>query len=630
MLVIISDLHLQHIALDVLRYSVGDEVRETGVRRNVTAGALQLLFSEILENTARRGARTVELVLAGDILELLRTPLWFSGGDIEVRPTLPWRPGEAAGALGPDDDGNPLRERVHRILDGIENDNEQFFAVLERFVTRRAWTAHGAEQSLGDGVEVVAHYLPGNHDRLANGWPSVRRRVRGLLAMAPSEEPFPHTIDRPKASGYGVRIRHGHEYDRSNLAADVAGGAGLHATEEEYLLPCLGDYVTLDVVGRISAAFRARYAASLRAPGADGEHIRSLYTALTEFDDVRPAALLASYLANRFGRGANSFELLRPVLRDVYQAAAFDPFLRGELRRLDAEQLISPFNRGVIGVALRDLSAETLEKQVPRLLALDTSSGSPAETARFEEGLADGSIDLVIAGHTHSPDQVPLPGAAGRRGEPFFIDSGTWRSQVRSGVGGAFAHIRSYTMVLCFHETERRETDDHRRFETWTGHLAAGEADAVDARAGYFGPYDEPRGTLAPARQRLRFLSCHVQRIDEGGSSGGAELRLRCGVDGAALHFDHDGVRDDQRLELDRAVDLHPELDGELWAWGFEEDGGGLFIDPDDPLPWAVRYLPRDGAGFAIGKGELYLRARGDGSLGASLVLAYEVFAIES
>src|SRR5262249_29117817 len=59
------------------------------------------------------------------IFELLRTPLWFSGGDIALRPTVE--------ELGPDSPNNPLCQKIHQILDAIIEDNRGCWPVIARF-----------------------------------------------------------------------------------------------------------------------------------------------------------------------------------------------------------------------------------------------------------------------------------------------------------------------------------------------------------------------------------------------------------------------------------------------------------------------------------------------------------------
>ena len=125
MLAVISDLHFQHTSHDALRYVVDGEVRELEVRRNVTAEAFQRFFAQIHALAEHRRSCEVELIFAGDIFEIHRTPLWFFDGSGA-------RPSDAV--LGEDRAGNSLRDVVHRILDHVVSDNPGCWPAIERFV----------------------------------------------------------------------------------------------------------------------------------------------------------------------------------------------------------------------------------------------------------------------------------------------------------------------------------------------------------------------------------------------------------------------------------------------------------------------------------------------------------------
>src|SRR5262249_8895983 len=148
----------------------------------------------------------------------------------------------------------------------------------------------------------------------------------------------PHVLDYPRGvdgSGYGVRVRHGHEYDAWNFPADVSGGKALAVSDDVYMKPSLGDFLTCDVATRMAACFPARYAGALRGPGPRGHALRGLYVALTEFDDVRPFSLLLTYMAQEFGQtDQQTFDALRPVIRDAIEAAERHPFVVAEAKRL--------------------------------------------------------------------------------------------------------------------------------------------------------------------------------------------------------------------------------------------------------------------------------------------------------
>lgn len=611
MLVVVSDLHLQHVSADPIRYVREGIVREAGVRRNVTPGAFQMLLADIHARARRAMSNRVDLVFAGDIFELLRTPLWFCGGLTDVRPT--------SHELGADSPSNPLCAKVHEVLEAIVEDNKLIWPVLARFVHEGTLERKGRVLSLEAGTIVQVHYIPGNHDRLINAWPSVRRRVRQILSMPASEEPFPHTIERPKSTGYGVKIRHGHEYDRWNIGVPVPFGKPIELTEEQYLAPCSGDYVTLEIATRLCVGFRALHGKTLRADNERGGHMRNFYNALVEFDDVRPASLLLKYLEKRLGTlGSELFELLRPVLLDIYLTALDSPFFQDMAHRME---MIKFFREPVVTLvreALQSLSPTTLESLVQRLRAMDTSNDTErgAAMASRESGIDEGLYDIIIAGHTHHPDQLPLPSPAGSNREVFFLDSGTWRSTIRVGIGDSFGRMRAYTIVMCYSDEECHKMADGRRFETWTGHLAGDK----------FGPYDQEIGPLAPVRHRFVMHAIRFDKIDEGDTKDGAEIFLCWGVDGASQTLERKEVHDGSRVIIEKApIDLHANLDGEFWVFGREVDfGSRSVVDADDVFPWSVRYLSRGADGeFLPGKGEVILQRKNT----TYIVLEYEVVA---
>jgi hypothetical protein len=199
-----------------------------------------------------------------------------------------------------------------------------------------------------------------------------------------------------------------------------------------------------------------------------------------------------------------------------------------------------------------------------------------------------GAIQLIVAGHTHEPGHVALRGlSSGPLGEPaYFLDCGTWRTRIDAGIAGAFGRLRSYTMVFCYHDTERRERGG-RRFESWTGHMQSGDYGAKLAR-------DVTPARRLP-RQRVRFVECRIQHVDEGQTADGGELALSFGVDGESLELSFEGVHDGASLRFpsDAALSADPALDGEVWCYGVERDLGDSALDRDDPMPWAVSFLPR-------------------------------------
>ncbi|HET9954391.1 MAG TPA: hypothetical protein VFQ61_07800, partial [Polyangiaceae bacterium] len=462
------------------------------------------------------------------------------------------------------------------------------------------YRAGGQLRSLGARLRI--HYIPGNHDRLVNVFPSLRARVRQLLNLAGEpRSPFAHVLEWP---AYGVRVRHGHEYDKANfpIAFD-----GLHEpTEEHYAAPVLGDFVTVELATRLALAFRGYYARELRQAGPEGDAFRRIYLALTEFDDVRPASAFPTYVAKEVGRGSDwVFARLRPAIEDTLVAATQSEFFLREATRLGFAQ----FFEGAAGFQLRLAIANASPHQLSQLIAnmsrfQDAPGPAPADIAALESGLLEGQPLCVIAGHTHKPGQVAIPGRPEHAA--CFVDSGTWRTRMEQGVAETFGRFRSYTIVFCY-RAEEWASSRVRTFETWTGHLV-GEA---------FGSYSgrdvsDRFGASTPSQRRLQFTHVDVVGIDEGETAQGAELELDFGVDDRALELRRNRVYDGERIQLDEAFSVwaDPALDGEVWGWGKERDLGNTIVDRDDPLSFAVAYLERRSDGsFADLKapGELHL-----------------------
>jgi len=505
-IVVISDLHLQHLANDRVRYLKENQVHEASVLRNVSGEALELLFSEIHRAVDRFNVKEIELVFAGDIFEINRSPAWFDMRDpVRLRPT------------GPLDDA--LKQRVTDILDKIEDENAHFFQTLANFVANQTYGAATSLKQIAN-VTVTVSYVPGNHDRLVNAWPSTRATVRRLLAMSPDAAPFDHVIDR--LADFRTRIIHGHEYDSYNFA-----------TTQSYDDPCFGDVITVDVAARLATSFRAYHHDLLRAPNETGAALRRLYLGLTEFDDFRPASNIETYLKGLAGESVAA--LLHRGLLDIFGTLQNEPLVTAQFTHLPGP--IADFVAGVVGL----LSPDHLLEAIGAAARYSDEPGDPARYARWERVRAP-NLKYVVAGHTHRPDVVSLGD------DTFYLDTGTWRTSLREGNGG-IGRARAYTYVFCYSKAERSAQGDACA-ETWTGHLI-GEK---------YGPKDEPLVEQLPAPGGPRkFLTAMLD--------GPESTSVRIAVDGQLTAFTIG--------ELEPVpIPLDPRLDGEVTVVVDDKDWG--------------------------------------------------------
>ncbi|HYX39580.1 MAG TPA: hypothetical protein VE954_41300 [Oligoflexus sp.] len=469
MIIVISDLHLQHTSADVFSYQgENGEARECGVHRNIAPEALTLLKDEVVNYQRKFQTKVVKLVLNGDIFEILRTPVWLEQN------------------LRPYHEGLPpaqLRDVVLKILGKIEEDNQEFLTALRQmFVQKRDERGQPIQEFADMKLEIV--YIPGNHDRLVNAWPETRRKVREILGIPVHDGVFPHELaykHHEAGARYGVLIRHGHEYDRFNYVAPVAG----ENPNEHYMRSPLGDVLALEVGAALAYKFRERYQDLMKKPR-EGEVYRKLYLALLDFDDVRPDHTTFDYLTfalnkikDEHGKNLDDevAELMRPILRDACRVIMSNKFFTRPGTPWLSRCLTMGWMAAVVLWFLQQAPASKLVWLVKTALRLKgfVETAQPATYAAQEELLKKGEVDLVIAGHTHHHDQVPIECPGSRAG--YFLDTGTWRTLIFDGPGNVFGHLKSLTYVAVHQSHDLKSS---RRFDTWTGHLASASYGAYD------------------------------------------------------------------------------------------------------------------------------------------------------
>ncbi|MBW2018366.1 MAG: metallophosphoesterase, partial [Deltaproteobacteria bacterium] len=217
MLVAISDIHF---------------VDGTAGEHNLPFSAFNSVFlSDICALASEKDAKEVKVLLLGDIVDLIRSTKWF-----DVKPEdRPW------GKRGLSDIPTPRKRSVTekqclKILGeasqrSLEKENPPsslpkdtvLYKNWKTFKLFRELGSHLSE-SCGREIPVEVIYIPGNHDRLCNLYPSVRDAIRQALGVSVTKD----TVEGdPSAewwyrSNYfdethGVYARHGHQYDIWNF-----------------------------------------------------------------------------------------------------------------------------------------------------------------------------------------------------------------------------------------------------------------------------------------------------------------------------------------------------------------------------------------------------------------------------
>jgi UDP-2,3-diacylglucosamine pyrophosphatase LpxH len=426
MLIVMSDLHLAEASSNSLGNVKFDN--------NLPASVYRVHFNEIADFVHKNHIAKVELVLAGDIFELTRSELWLENG---LRPYI---------HLNEVTEGSALETRIAAILATIAKE-ERVTETLEIFRTLSTTLQR----------PVNMHYLPGNHDRLANATPLIRHQVQQLLGLPINNAPFPNQFIAYSQGEPFVLVRHGHEYDPGNFGLNVKDMERIPTfiPAEIYGQPVLGDITTLKLAAKLPKLFREHYSKSSILANAD---LLLLYQRLMDFDNVRPASALVKFLLTTPGLSqSEAWDYLEPIFLRAMNDIAENAELSQRILTLG----------GLAGVSSRTLALllrrSTWKHGIPFWLVRRTSDalaksiklGSIVNLVAKEECLQPGAstMQCIVCGHTHNPEVELLQVEDGQH--KYYLNSGTFRNVIATTPGiDKFSRLRSKARVLIFEPGE--------------------------------------------------------------------------------------------------------------------------------------------------------------------------------
>ncbi|MCH7753090.1 MAG: hypothetical protein IH898_13180 [Planctomycetes bacterium] len=444
MLVIISDLHLT----------------DGTSGSTISPGAFELLGERLADlgmsaskrrDGSYRPVQRVDLVLLGDVLDIIRSTQWQAG---QVRP---W-----------DDAKSPeLFNSVSRITGDVLRHNEQALGEFRKLAqqgvsippaTRDGRPAVGQLQP----VPVRIHYMVGNHDWFfhlpGENYNRLRRQIAVHLGLATyPDAPFPHEIWESNElvevmRQHKVFARHGDVYDPFNYEGDRDASS-------------LGDVIVLELLNRFGVKVKQELGNDLSSSALAG---------LREIDNIRPLLLIPVWIDGLLERCCRQSAVRKEVKR-IWDELA-DDFLDHSFVRqrdtwcpvdmVDGLQKALKFSRRLsVGWA------SWIAQWMARLRGAETDSFF--HHALTEQDFRNRRAKHIVYGHTHRAEVVPLDAsyADGFVLHQTYFNSGTWRrvhEQTRFAPREhEFIAADTLSYLAFFKEDER----GGRPYETWTGTL---------------------------------------------------------------------------------------------------------------------------------------------------------------
>lgn len=486
MIAVISDLHMEEEASDAVPESDGRPALV--FRRNQEAEGYRTFIAEIAERAEARQIREFRLVIAGDLFDFNRTVLWFED---RLRPYTSLQKVSAE-----------LERKLLKILDAIATEPQVREALeILRMLAGGQYVDRGGNKRDFPAGSISIDYLAGNHDRLCNASPAIRKRIRELLGLK-GDESFGHFLlfDDPS-----VLIRHGHEYDRNNFALDPEKWKTipLEVPERGYADANFGDFVTIDIATRLPWLLRKRYGdTAIRDSGA----LSSLYLRLLQFDDVRPQSALFDYLlddSHGHYSAEEAWECLMPIIQEVVEEIHDHPFflywVKKRAKPWAGAELEATRGLMKLGGWKNRVARETARKIAHFMMGGDMAE--PQIFAMREELLARQKVRFILAGHTHMPD-VCLVGSD-PDSDRFYVNTGTWRDRILTTPDErTFGRVNALTYVELMSSAERNKSGSASDcFAYWNGVTREGPQQGRQSRSPEL---NLPRNVPGVARKLIR------------------------------------------------------------------------------------------------------------------------------
>ena len=412
MLLAISDLHLD----------------DGTIGKSLSADAFHI-FRERVEDLAYaaslrsdgtyRPLESIDLLLLGDIFELIHSSLWLKEKPGEAGFARPWMPSSSP----------ELAQKIQEITLAILAHNGQALDVFKSMASGEAITLPPADShgrpALGAServpVKVNIYYMVGNHDWFyhlpGETYHHIRRLVIDAMGLVNPPAPIPYEPGEwDTLAGlfekYRMFARHGDIYDRWSYNTELGRDAAT-----------LGDALSVELINRFPEELEQNL----------GEALPShFYRGLHEMVNVRPNVAVPLWIGGQI-RHFGVVEKLEASLKEIWNELVTQ-FLRLDFVR-GQESRWNPFdNVDELALVLKLTRWTSIENfnRVILLIKKRLFRDDPSFTrhALKEAAFTSRQADYIVYGHTHHHEIIPLDSYhhQGKENFQFLVNTGTWRS----------------------------------------------------------------------------------------------------------------------------------------------------------------------------------------------------------
>ncbi|MHC4539767.1 MAG: hypothetical protein ACYTEK_01690 [Planctomycetota bacterium] len=471
MLVIVSDIHLTD-------GTSGQTIRDRAFRvfrQRLRDLAYDASWRKSPENDGEaryEPIKTFDIILLGDILDVIRSDKWLMDGRKGVRP---WHINQSAAT------NKNLAKKVAQITSEIIRNNKKSLAILKGLSSgRKAADWITLPPATPDGkpddktgwhpddpdrvrVKVKIHYMAGNHEWFFNlpggSYNEIRSKIKKAMGLANNPKaPFPYD---PEESGDILKIlaehhvwaRHGDIYDSFN-----------YQDNQGRLASSLGDAIVIELVNRFPSEV-----STLEIP-------QEVKDGMKEIDNVRPLWLIPLWidgLLRRTGLNREQTKQVKAVWDRLVNEFLKIDFVKKQdsfwdpLDNVDKLEAMLKFSKGIsLSVLGRILS--WFDENVP------VKAESYQKNAITESRFKNRTAQFIVYGHTHRHEIVPLDVTkltSEKELGQIYLNTGTWRrvhTLARSNPRDAeFIGYNIMAYLAFFKDDERCG----RAFEAWSGAL---------------------------------------------------------------------------------------------------------------------------------------------------------------